>query len=234
MSSPALWIHGLDLRPSDIPGRLSVESGFLLWYIHSMPTAARIRKVRKVLSHRQPDLRVVLEEVTNTHNASAVVRTCDAAGILYLEVVSSSGEPFPVNEAISTRAEKWLEFRTWSSTAECLNRLKQEGFTIAATSLREDSIPYWSIDYTQPLAIVFGNESEGISTRALQLADKVIRIPMLGMVQSLNLSVSVGIILYEAIRQRKEKGVLGKRRLPPGDLEELAALWLGGGKERNG
>ena len=83
-----------------------------------MPTKERIQKVKHVLSLRQPDLRVVLEEVTNTHNASAVVRTCDAAGVLYLDIISSSGDAFPVNEAISTRAEKWLHFYNYRSTEE--------------------------------------------------------------------------------------------------------------------
>ena len=78
-----------------------------VWYISSVPTQERIIKVKKVLSLRQPDLRIVLEEVTNTHNASAVVRTCDAAGILNIDIISQAKEPFPINDAISTRAEKW-------------------------------------------------------------------------------------------------------------------------------
>jgi tRNA (guanosine-2'-O-)-methyltransferase len=153
-----------------------------------VPTKERIQKVKRVLSLRQPDLRVVLEEVTNTHNASAVVRTCDAAGILYMDIISSSGDAFPVNEAISTRAEKWLHFSYYRSTKECLSQLKQKGFKIAVTYLGEEAIPYTDIDYTQPLGVVFGNESEGISKEARNLADYVIKIPMIGMAQSLNLS----------------------------------------------
>lgn len=179
-----------------------------------------------MLSLRQPDLHIVLEEVTNTHNASAVVRTCDAAGIIYLDIISSSGEPFPVNQAISTRAEKWLHFSHFASTEECLDQLKQKGFKIVATHLGEESIPYTAIDFTQPLAIVFGNESEGISKEARSLADFVIKIPMIGMAQSLNLSVSVGIILYEAMKQRKEKGSLGKKRLSPKEFESFLKTWL--------
>jgi tRNA (guanosine-2'-O-)-methyltransferase len=169
-----------------------------------VPTKERIEKVKKVLSKRQPDLRVVLEEVKNTHNASAVARTCDAAGILYLDIISASQEPFPVNEAISTRAEKWIQFNYYTSTSDCLKRLKKKGFKIAATHLSKDALPYTALDYTQPLALVFGNEAEGISDEALSLTDFKIKIPMIGMAQSLNLSVSVGIILYEAMMQRKE------------------------------
>ncbi len=192
-----------------------------------MPTKERIQKVKRILSQRQPDLRVVLEEVTNIHNASAVVRTCDAAGILYLDIISSSGELFPVNEAVSTRAEKWLQFSYYTSTAECLNQLKKNGFKIAATFLGDKSIPYTEINYTQPLAIVFGNESEGISEDARKLADYVIKIPMIGMAQSLNLSVSVGIILYETMKQRKEKGYYKNPRLSATELKTFKKIWLG-------
>jgi tRNA (guanosine-2'-O-)-methyltransferase len=191
-----------------------------------MPTKERIKKAKHVLSLRQPDLRVALEEVTNTHNASAVVRTCDAAGIMYVEIISASGEPFPVNRAISTRAEKWLRFNYYSSTSECLKHLKDEGFTIAATHLGEEAVPYTSLDYTEPTVIVFGNESEGISEEALKLSDHVIKIPMVGMVQSLNLSVSVGIILYEAMKQRQDKGYYANSRLSSDEFQSFLNQWL--------
>jgi tRNA (guanosine-2'-O-)-methyltransferase len=191
-----------------------------------MPTKERINKAKQVLSLRQPDLRVALEEVTNTHNASAVVRTCDAAGIMYVEIISASGEPFPVNRAISTRAEKWLRFNYYSSTSECLKHLKDEGFTIAATHLSEEAVPYTSLDYTEPTVIVFGNESEGISEEALKLSDHVIKIPMVGMVQSLNLSVSVGIILYEAMKQRQDKGYYANSRLSSDEFQSFLNQWL--------
>ena len=191
-----------------------------------MPTKERTKKAKQVLSLRQPDLRVALEEVTNTHNASAVIRTCDAAGIMYVEIISASGEPFPVNRAISTRAEKWLRFNYYSSTSECLKHLKDEGFTIAATHLDEEAIPYTSLDYTEPTVIVFGNESEGISEEALKLSDHVIKIPMVGMVQSLNLSVSVGIILYEAMKQRQDKGYYANSRLSSDEFQSFLNQWL--------
>jgi len=191
-----------------------------------VPTKERIEKVREILSLRQPDLRIVLEEVTNTHNASAVGRTCDAAGILYIDIVSQSVESFPLNEAISTRAEKWIQFNYYSSTPECFAYLRKKGLKIAATHLGEETLPYTDLDYTQPLAIVFGNESEGISEEALNLADFRIKIPIIGMVQSLNLSVSVGIILYEAMKQRKEKGFYKKRGLSFKEFERYFEKWL--------
>ncbi len=191
-----------------------------------MPTKERIEKVERVLSLRQPDLRVVLEKVTNTHNASAVARTCDAAGILHLEIISLGQKPFPINEAISTRAEKWLHFNHYSSTSECLSLLKEKGFKIAATHLSNESISYQAVNYTEPTAIIFGNESEGISSEALGFADYVIKIPMIGMVHSLNLSVSVGIILYEAMRQRAAKDFFNKTRLSLDEYETFRTKWL--------
>ena len=191
-----------------------------------MPTERRIEKVKKVLSQRQPDLRVVLEEVTNTHNASAVVRTCDSAGILYVHIISADSKPYPVNEAISTRAEKWIEFDYYTSTIKCLQTLKSKGFMIAATSLREEAISHTQIDYSQPTALVFGNESEGISEEACSLADFLIKIPMFGMVQSLNLSVSVGIILFEALKQRAEQGYQNPDWSSSSEFLRIMNKWL--------
>lgn len=191
-----------------------------------MPTKQRIEKVTKLLSQRQPDLRVALEEVQNTHNASAVVRTCDAAGILYMEIISASEKPFPVNDSISTGAEKWVKFNHHNSTSQCLARLKREGFTIVSTYLESSSLPYTEVDYTRPTVLVFGNEMEGISEEALKYSDELIKIPMKGMVQSLNLSVSVGIILYEALKQREKKGDFQKTKLSPAKLESLKKEFL--------
>ena len=193
-----------------------------------VPTAQRIEKVKRFLSLRQPDLRIVLEGVTIAHNASAVLRTCDAAGVLYVDIVSPSPDSLNINTAISTHAEKWVEINIRSSISECLLPLKARGFRIAVTNLGKDALPYAELDYTQPLVLVFGNESEGVSAEALALADYKIRIPMLGMVQSLNLSVSVGIILYEALKQRWGRGFFNKRRLSEEEFEAYLRKWLSG------
>ncbi|MFO7981339.1 MAG: RNA methyltransferase [Candidatus Aminicenantes bacterium] len=192
-----------------------------------MPTKKRKKRIDDVLSRRQPDLRVVLEDITNTHNASAVARTCDAAGILYIDIIYSSPEPFPINESISTKAEKWLQFNHFSSTKECFLFLKKKKYKIASTHLGPDALPYNSIDYTQPIALVFGNEKEGVSDQALKLSDYLIQIPMFGMVQSLNLSVSAGIILYEACQQRMKKGWYDKSRLTEKTFKKFWNEWLG-------
>ena len=192
----------------------------------AMPTPERTEKVKRVLSFRQPDLRVVVDGISIAHNASAVVRTCDAAGVLYVHFIASNPEILMVNKAISTKAEKWVDLRFHTSATECLLPLKKKGLKVAVSHLGPDSFPYTELDYTQPLALVFGSESAGVTAETLALADYRIRIPMLGMVQSLNLSVSVGIILYEAFKQRQAKGFYSKRRLAPAEFKRLTELWL--------
>jgi tRNA (guanosine-2'-O-)-methyltransferase len=171
-------------------------------------------------------LRVVLEGVTIAHNASAVIRTCDAAGILYLDLIAPNPELLRFNEAISTRADKWLEIAVHPTPADCLGTLKEAGFEIVATHLTREAVPYTEIDFARPTALVFGSEAEGISDGCLAFADRVVRIPMFGMVQSLNLSVSVAIMLYEALRQRVAKGYGDKARLAAGEYERLRKRWL--------
>jgi tRNA (guanosine-2'-O-)-methyltransferase len=189
-----------------------------------MPTPERVEKVERVLAGRQADLRIVLEGITNAHNASAVMRTCDAAGVLHLDLIGPNPELLRPNKAISTRADKWLEIGVHPAPAACFAPLKAAGFEIVATHLARDAVPYTSVDFAKPVALVFGSESEGLTEDSLAFADRNIRIPMFGMVQSLNLSVSVAVILYEALRQRAEKGYVAK--LTEAELDRLKRRWL--------
>jgi tRNA (guanosine-2'-O-)-methyltransferase len=195
-------------------------------YSPRMPTPERIERVERVLAHRQADLRVVLEGVTIAHNASAVMRTCDAAGVLYLDLISPNPELLRLNEAISTRADKWIEIGVHAAPAACLAPLKESGFEIVATHLTREAAPYTEVDLARPVALVFGSESEGISDECLAFADRVVRIPMFGMVQSLNLSVSVAVMLYEALRQRAAKGYSERSKLTAAESERLRKKWL--------
>ena len=108
----------------------------------------------------------------------------------------------------------------------------QEYFKIIATHLGKKAVSHTDIDFTQPVAVVFGNESGGISDQALALADFVVKIPMVGMSQSLNLSVSAGIILYEALRQRAQKDEYKQNKMPEKDFKALRDLWLGRKKDK--
>jgi len=198
-----------------------------------VPTPQRIKRIKRLLALRQPDLRVVLEGVAIAHNASAVVRTCDAAGILHLDIVSPNPDLLGINKAISTRAEKWVDVHIHGSIGDCLLPLREKGFKVAVTHLDKAAVSYTDLDYTQPLAIVFGSEAEGVSQEALELADLRVQIPMLGMVQSLNLSVSVGVILYEAMKQRRACGFYDRRRLGEEDFQTYLRKWLSADREND-
>jgi tRNA (guanosine-2'-O-)-methyltransferase len=176
----------------------------------------------------------VLEGVAIAHNASAVIRTCDAAGILHLDLVSPNPDLLGINKAISTRAEKWVNIGLHTSITDCLGALKKSGLEVAVTHLGKDAVDYTELDFTRPLALVFGSESEGVSAEALSLADYRIRIPMLGMVQSLNLSVSVGIILFEAVKQRRARGFYENRRLSDEEFDRYLKLWLSEKEDKEG
>lgn len=189
-------------------------------------TPERRARLHNVLGRRQPDLRVVLEEITNAHNAAAVLRTCDAASVLHVDLIQAEPAPLPFNQAITTRADKWLVLHRHPTPQACYESLKAAGFRIAAADLGPKAIPHTDLDYCRPTAIVFGSEREGLSPSAREGADVLIKIPMFGMVQSLNLSVSAGIILYEAVRQRLARGFFDSPRLSPEEFEKLFARWM--------
>src|SRR5215212_10115441 len=151
-------------------------------------TERRQARIRSVLARRQPDLTVVLENVHDPHNVSAILRSCDGVGVLQAHAVYSIEEPPPVAFARQTSASaaKWVEVERHDSLADCYKRLREEGFSILVTSIGPDARPLYDWDLEQPIALVLGNEMRGVSSEARTMADGAIEIPMAGMVQSLN------------------------------------------------
>jgi tRNA (guanosine-2'-O-)-methyltransferase len=189
-------------------------------------TAQRRQKLISVLSHRQPDLVVVLENVHDPHNVSAVLRTCDAVGVLEVHLVYTV-EPFPeISHRTSASAYKWLLLRRHRDIPSCYAALRAGGCRIWATALTPEAHNVYLLDLTQPIAIVFGNEHRGVTPEARQLADGTCFIPQVGMVQSLNISVACAVILYEAFRQRWQAGLYERPRLQPERFEQLLWEWL--------
>ncbi len=188
-----------------------------------MPRSTRrLEKIRKVLEHRQPGLTVVMENIHDPHNVSAVFRSCDAVGVKRVELLYTV-EKFPkIGRKSSSSANKWLERRRHTSVDECYSALRAEGFRIYATHLAAEAVSLYDLDLTQKVALVFGNEHRGVSDEAAEKADLNFQIPMMGMIQSLNVSVAAAVCLYEALRQRLTHGVLDQPQIPP---EELDALW---------
>ncbi len=191
-----------------------------------MATERRIARIRDVLDKRQSDLIVVLENIRNTHNANAIVRTMDLMGVQYLYIINTINEPFPINTSVTTGAEKWIEIKQFFSVKDCVNELKKNNFKIYGTHLKFDAEEIDNVNFADRVAIVFGNEKEGVSSEMLKYCDKNIYIPMRGMVQSFNISVSVGIILYEALKQRKEKNYLEKGKLSETEKTFIYNRWI--------
>ncbi|MBV6419202.1 MAG: tRNA (guanosine(18)-2'-O)-methyltransferase [Ignavibacteriaceae bacterium] len=188
-------------------------------------TEKRIEKIKWVLSKRQPSLRVVLENIHDPHNVSAIFRTCDAAGVPKVSLVYNV-EKFPkIGKKSSASAYKWIERGKYKSIEDCYSQLREEKFVIYASSLNSDSKSLYDLDFTKKTAIVFGNEHRGLSNEAEKFADERFFIPMYGMVQSLNVSVSAAICIYEALRQRLIRKKYDKSELSTKELKNLLDEW---------
>src|SRR5512141_183603 len=192
-----------------------------------MPRSSRrLERIAAVLDRRQPGLPVVMENIHDAHNVSAVFRTCDAVGVLQVELLYTT-EPFPkIGKKSSSSANKWLEKRKHRSVRECYETLRREGFTICATRLGAPARSLYELNLTGNVAFVFGNEHRGVSDEAAEFADANFQIPMMGMIESLNVSVAAAVCLYEALRQRAAAGAYNATALGEEELERLRAAWL--------
>lgn len=185
----------------------------------------RLQKIKSVIAARQFDLTLVIENIHDPHNVSAILRTCDAVGINKIHLVYTI-EKFPkLGRKSSASAVKWIEREKHKDIHSCYELLRQQDFLIYASTLSSDAMSLYEVDFTKKIAIVLGNEHRGISEEASNLADKRFIIPMKGMVQSLNVSVAAAIILYEAFRQRLEKRFYDKTNLSEKEFNELVDLW---------
>lgn len=188
-------------------------------------TEKRIAKITKAAKARQKSLFVVLENIHDPHNVSAIYRSCDAVGILKIGLVYTI-EKFPkISRVTSSSANKWIETIKFNSIEECVNYLKENGYKIYVSILDESAKSIYDIDFTIPSAIVMGNEHRGVSKEFINYADEKIYIPMRGMIQSLNVSVATAVTLYEALRQRTIKGLYDKPDLNNEELENLINHW---------
>lgn len=188
-------------------------------------TEKRLNKIVSVATQRQFSLRVVLENIHDPHNVSAIFRTCDAVGVSMVDLLYTY-EKFPkISSVSSASSKKWVDQRRFGSTIECVTKLKEEGFKVYGSILSEKAEDIYKIDFTEKVAIVMGNEHRGISDEIIESVDKHIYIPMRGMIQSLNVSVATAVILYEAQRQRALKGLYEKSELADTQLDDLINNW---------
>lgn len=186
----------------------------------------RQTRFQDVISHRQQDV-IVLENIHDPHNALAALRNCDAFGIQTAHFVFETEKifnPSELGKLTSASANKWIDTVSWNSMFQCSVTLKQKGFRIVSTVIDPKAKPLHEINFNkQKTAIIFGNEGFGISETAKKVADELVYIPMSGFVDSINLSVSVGVMLYELNRQRKDGGMFN---LSLKEREELQKKWI--------
>ena len=171
-----------------------------------MPNPERLKKIKNVAIQRQQGV-VVLEDISDPHNAAAVLRSCEAFGIQRVCFIFDREKRFnprKIGKASSASANKWLDFEIYDSAEACFKKLKRQGYEICATVLNKQARSIFKSKFTKPkTALVFGNEHFGLSEQAAALADLHIYVPMQGFVQSLNLSVTAAVCLYEMFRQRQ-------------------------------
>lgn len=191
-----------------------------------LATPERTEKIFRVLEKKQPTLTIILENVHDPHNVSAVLRSCDAVGIIKVFLIYNGFQKFPeLGERSSASARKWIDTEMYSTPEECFAAVRQQGFRIYTTAMNAQSTSLYRLDLTEPVALVFGNEHSGVSEEALSLADGNFLIPQVGMIQSLNISVACAVSLFEAYRQREAKAMYQTRQLPPERFETLATNW---------
>ena len=175
----------------------------------TMPSEERLRKLKRIAAQRQAGFTVVIEDVFDPHNLGAIARSCDAFGIQEINVIFETHpefDPKEVGKNSSTATNKWLNYHIHYSTESALHALKDEGWQLVATVIDEEATSIFDVEMSHPkIALLIGNEKTGLSATAISLADRKITIPMRGIAQSMNVSVSAALMIYEVTRQRIER-----------------------------
>lgn len=167
--------------------------------------------MEQVIERRTNHVRLVLENIYQPHNASAVMRSCECFGIQQLHVIENTN-PFTVNPDVAMGSTNWIHLHRHrtpdaDNTAACIQNLRMEGYKIVATSFDASSVPLAELDLNQKFSLWFGTEEIGLSDQVLQQADAHVHIPMLGFTQSFNISVSAAICLYEIRNRMASEGL---------------------------
>jgi tRNA (guanosine-2'-O-)-methyltransferase len=189
-------------------------------------TPERHHKLTSVLNKRQADIAIVMENVFDPHNISAVMRTCDAVGVQDIYILNTK---IPRHKKwgfkSSSSAAKWLTVHQYENAADCFVALRNRYSKILTTHLSSDAVGLHEIDMTKSIALVFGNEHSGVSDEVRAMADGNFIIPQVGIIQSLNISVACAVTLYEALRQRTNSGQYDKKSLDDISYNELLEQW---------
>lgn len=209
-------------KDQNLPLMLMLKGIFISIQAKFFMNIERYQRIQQVLKARQPDLTLCLEEVHKPNNVSAVIRTADATGLHKIHAVWPDKKMRTLAHT-SAGARNWVEVDTHDTIGDAVSELKNQGMQVLVTHLSDSAVDFREIDYTKPTAIILGGEKNGITQQALDLADQDIIIPMVGMVQSLNVSVASALILYEAQRQRQAAGMYDREKslLPEQTIQRI-------------
>ena len=189
-------------------------------------TDERRIKVDKLLNYRQNDFTVILENVFDPHNIAAVMRSCEAVGMMEIYIIKSI---LPThkrwNDRSSASANKWLMVHTFEDVASCFEEVKKKYKNIFCTHLNEDAKSLYDLTLSEPTALVFGNEREGVSDEALSYCTGNFIIPQVGIIQSLNISVACAVSIYEAYRQKERAGHFLEKKITENEQKTLLDFW---------
>ncbi len=198
----------------------------LLNYLLSLITDNREAKFEKILAQRTRHLTVVLEDIYQKHNTSAVVRNCDIFGIQDLHIIENKYNSYVSNQ-VAKGAQKWIDFHEYNqheyNTERCINNLRNNGYQIIATTPHNDSCILQDFDITKKSALVFGVEKDGVSDYIMKEADGYLKIPMVGFTESFNISVAVAIILQDLTTRLRKSDV--KWQLSEQEKDEKRLDW---------
>jgi tRNA (guanosine-2'-O-)-methyltransferase len=201
----------------------TVPEDYILSEFYNLLTDDRIRLFEKIIDQRTNHLTVISEDIFQEHNASAIVRTCDSFGIQTLHLIETRNT-YQVHEGISRGSNQWVtlehHYSEGKTTSDILNQLKSRGYKIAATSPHAIEYDIFNLPIDQPVALLFGAEKKGITSQAMENADYLVRIPMYGFAESLNVSVAAAITLNELRNRLNQSSISWQLR----DKEKLDTL----------
>jgi tRNA (guanosine-2'-O-)-methyltransferase len=172
-------------------------------------TEERFNRIKDVVQKRQKNLTVVLENIHDPHNVSAILRSADSVGVDKIYLIYNTNKFPKIGKASSASAKKWIDLIKFNNVKDCFDELHKHNFKIYSTDLTDNpkNLSLYDINMSENVALVFGNEHEGVSDDVKNYSDCNFLIPMYGMIKSLNVSVSAAVCLYEALRQRKLNGL---------------------------
>lgn len=190
-------------------------------------TKERLEKFKRAVRRRQNNLTVILENVHDHHNISAVLRSCDSVGIKEIFVLYTQpgldADHLKLNKRASSGARRWVDVNFYTDVTACFEHVRNSYDKIFSTHLDSNPTSLYSLDLTQSVALLFGNEHDGVSKESLSYSDGNFIIPQMGLVQSLNISVACAVTIYEALRQRDLVGMY-EENIPMTPNQQTALL----------